>query len=67
MTSTRPRTNDPAQANAYPEPPACSAWGKSPQPTACHSLSSAEQDRNRQELAQAVHTRRHHKNPAESD
>ncbi|MFE9387542.1 hypothetical protein ACFYMO_30635 [Streptomyces sp. NPDC007025] len=60
MTSTRPRTNDPAQAAAYPEPPACSAWGKSPQSTGCQSLSPAEQDRNRQELAQAVHTRRSH-------
>ncbi|MFE9334783.1 hypothetical protein [Streptomyces sp. NPDC006925] len=65
MTSTRPRTNDPA--NAYPEPPACSAWGKSPQSTDCRSLSPAEQDRNRQALADSVHTRRHHKNRGERD
>ncbi|WP_432070864.1 hypothetical protein [Streptomyces sp. AA1529] len=67
MTSTRPRTNDPAQATAYPETRACSAWGKSPQPTDCHSLSPAEQDRNRQALADSVHTRRHHKNRGERD
>jgi len=65
MTSTRCRTSDPA--TAYPEPPACSAWSRSPLPTGHGPLSPAERDRNRQLLADSVHTRRHHKNPAESD
>ncbi|MBO8189227.1 hypothetical protein [Streptomyces spirodelae] len=58
MTSIRRRTSDPV--TAYPEPPACSAWGKRPQPTGRRPLSPAEQDRNREQLAQTVHTRRSH-------